>query len=53
MELIHLIHRESEERRRAAQAASEPARDAHAALADLFRRRIAIQRELESVGPNP
>ena len=52
MDLIHLIHRESEERQRAAKAVSEPARAAHIALAELFRQRIAIQHELETVGPN-
>jgi hypothetical protein len=44
MDIDHLIHRESEERLRAAKAACERSRDAHARLADMFRdraRRIA------------
>lgn len=44
MDLIHLIHRESEERLSACQAASDQARDAHLALADLYRDRIEFRR---------
>ncbi len=41
MDIDHLVVREHEERQRAAQAASAPARAAHAEMADLYRERIA------------
>ncbi len=44
MDLEHLIHREDEERRRAAEATNDAAREAHVALADLYRERIADAR---------
>ncbi|MDQ8758124.1 hypothetical protein RCO27_18005 [Sphingosinicella sp. LHD-64] len=52
MDLNHLIHREGEERVRAAQASSDEARAAHVALADLFRDRIDFRRRtmLDGVG---
>ncbi|MBX3561361.1 MAG: hypothetical protein KF780_06060 [Sphingomonas sp.] len=40
MDIEHFIQRENEERQRAAEAASESARAAHAELADLYRDRI-------------
>jgi hypothetical protein len=44
VDLDHLIHREGEERLRAAEAACDSARDAHTALADLYRDRIDFRR---------
>lgn len=48
MDLDHLIHREGEERLRAAQATCDRARDAHLALADMFRDRIDFRRRTSS-----
>lgn len=44
MDLNHLIHREGEERLRAAQATCDRARIAHLELADMFRDRIDFRR---------
>lgn len=43
--LNHLIHREGEERARAAGAACDRSRRAHVALAGLFRDRIEARRD--------
>jgi hypothetical protein len=48
VDLDHLIHREGEERLRAAQATSDRARDAQLALADMFRDRIDFRRRTSS-----
>ena len=52
MDLNYLIHREGVERLRAQQAASAKARDAHMALADIYRDRIDFRRRarLSDVG---
>lgn len=44
MDLDYLLRRESEEKARAAQAASAAARDAHLAIAGIFGRRIEAGR---------
>lgn len=51
MDLDDLIHREGEERLRAAEATCDQSRAAHIALADLYRDRIALHSALEGVGP--
>ena len=55
MDLNQLIHREGEERLRAAYAACSPSRDAHLGLADLFRTRVDHCRRglLEAAGLGP
>jgi len=57
MDINHLIQREGEERLRAAEAASDTARAAHAALADLFHDRADFRRRTvlveNGIGPAP
>ena len=57
MDLSHMIHREGEERLRAAGAASADARALHGQLADMFRDRIDFRRRVmlaeAGLGPAP
>jgi hypothetical protein len=54
MDINQLLHREGEERLRAAQAESEEARAAHTGLADLYRSRIASsRRKARAPGASP
>lgn len=50
MDLGHLIHREGEERLRAAEARCDRARASHTALADLYRDRIDARRHALPAG---
>ena len=53
MDLNYLIQRESEERLRAHQAASQCASLAHSGLADMFRDRIDFRRRAGFAGLGP
>lgn len=48
MDLNYLIHREGEERLRAAHAACEKSRESHLAMADMFRDRIDFRRRADN-----